>query len=45
MPPQQSHGLLDLFDQRLSFGAHASPSFAAQTIGAVAAVNAWMRNQ
>jgi hypothetical protein len=22
MPPQQSHGLLDLFDERFGFGAH-----------------------
>jgi hypothetical protein len=22
MPPQQSHGLLDAFDQRFGFGAH-----------------------
>jgi hypothetical protein len=24
MPPQQSHGLLDGFDKRFSFGAHVS---------------------
>jgi hypothetical protein len=26
MPPQQSHRLLDVFDQRFSFGAHFEPS-------------------
>jgi hypothetical protein len=25
MPPQQSHRLLDLFDERFRFGAHALP--------------------
>jgi len=27
MPPQQSHGLLDLFDQRFGFRAHEFVSF------------------
>ncbi len=27
MPPQQSRGLLDVFNQRFGFGAHARSSF------------------